>query len=327
MGRRRRGRSEVWEPAQREADPVAVLIALARGHVVFCRRDVARVMMALRMEFDRREHPVGRAVREVEKRNIERLTRLIEAGRRDGSIPPGPPLAPALLGAIEGLAMVVAGTAARRGARRARRPRGARPRAIVSSGAMDAELERYLDGLWASGREHDAELPDRTQRLRNVEPETVRMLAVLVRATGARRVLELGTSNGYSTLWLADATAGRVLTVELDAGRARQARENFATTELADAIELVEADGGEVLANSADGTFDFVFLDAERPLYTRWWPDLLRTLASPGLLVVDNVISHAGDVEAFRALVDAEPAVTSALVPIGAGTLLVTRAA
>ena len=82
-----------------------------------------------------------------------------------------------------------------------------------------------------------------------------------------------------------------------------------------------------MLANSADGAFDFVFLDAERPLYTRWWPDLLRTLASPGLLVVDNVISHAGEVEAFRALVDAEPAVTSALVPIGAGTLLVTRAA
>jgi AcrR family transcriptional regulator len=100
---------EVWEPAQREADPVAVLIALARGHIVFCRRDVARVMMALRMEFDRREHPVGRAVREVETRNIERLTALVEAGRRDGSIPPGPPLAPALLGAIEGLAMVVAG--------------------------------------------------------------------------------------------------------------------------------------------------------------------------------------------------------------------------
>jgi AcrR family transcriptional regulator len=50
---------EVWEPAQREHDPIAVLIALARGHIVFCRRDVARVMMALRMEFDRREHPVG----------------------------------------------------------------------------------------------------------------------------------------------------------------------------------------------------------------------------------------------------------------------------
>jgi predicted O-methyltransferase YrrM len=192
---------------------------------------------------------------------------------------------------------------------------------------MDAALERYLDELWASGREHDAELADRTQRLRNVEPETARMLAVLVRATGARCVLELGTSNGYSTLWLADATAGRVLTVELDAGRARQARDTFAATGFADAIELVEADGGQVLADSPDGAFDFVFLDAERPLYTSWWPDLLRTLASPGLLVVDNVISHAGEVEAFRARVDAEPAVTSALVPIGAGTLLVTASA
>ena len=191
---------------------------------------------------------------------------------------------------------------------------------------MDAELERYLDGLWASGREHDAELPDRTQRLRNVEPETARMLAVLVRATGARRVLELGTSNGYSTLWLADATAGRVLTVELDAGRARQARENFATggPRRRDRARRGRRRGGA--RDSADGAFDFVFLDAERPLYARWWPDLLRTLASPGLLVVDNVISHAGEVEAFRALVEAEPAVTSALVPIGAGTLLVTRA-
>ena len=101
---------EVWEPAQREPDPVAVLIALARGHIVFCRRDVARVMMALRMEFDRREHPVGRAVREVEKRNLERLASA-DRGRPRATARsrPGPPLAAALLGAIEGLAMVVAG--------------------------------------------------------------------------------------------------------------------------------------------------------------------------------------------------------------------------
>src|SRR3954447_7337947 len=63
---------EGWEPAQRAPTPAAVLIALARGHVVFCRRDVARVMMALRMEFDRRDHPVGRAGRKVEKRNLGR---------------------------------------------------------------------------------------------------------------------------------------------------------------------------------------------------------------------------------------------------------------
>src|SRR6478672_2856254 len=56
---------EVWEPAQRAKVPVDVLVALARGHIVFCRRDIARVMMALRMEFAGRDHPVGRVVAEI----------------------------------------------------------------------------------------------------------------------------------------------------------------------------------------------------------------------------------------------------------------------
>ena len=139
-------------------------------------------------------------------------------------------------------------------------------------------------------------------------------------------MLELGTSNGYSTVWLADATPGGVLTVELDAGRARQARDTFARAGVADRVELAEEDGGAVLAGSPDGAFDFVFLDAERSEYARWWPDLLRTLGTPGLIVVDNVLSHADEVADLRALVDAEPAVTSALVPIGAGALLIARA-
>ena len=191
---------------------------------------------------------------------------------------------------------------------------------------MTPELERFLDELLAAGRAHDAQRADRRERLRNVEAETARMLAVLVRATGARRVLELGTSNGYSTVWLADATPGGVLTVELDAGRARQARDTFARAGVADRVELAEADGGAVLAASPDGAFDFVFLDAERSEYARWWPDLLRTLGTPGLIVVDNVLSHADEVADLRALVDAEAAVTSALVPIGAGALLIARA-
>ena len=191
---------------------------------------------------------------------------------------------------------------------------------------MTPELERFLDELLAAGRAHDAQRADRRERLRNVEAETARMLAVLVRATGARRVLELGTSNGYSTVWLADATPGGVLTVELDAGRARQARDTFARAGVADRVELAEADGGAVLAASPDGAFDFVFLDAERSEYARWWPDLLRTLGTPGLVVVDNVLSHADEVADLRALVDAEAAVTSALVPIGAGALLIARA-
>jgi AcrR family transcriptional regulator len=103
---------EVWQPAARRAGPVDVLVALARGHIVYCRRDVARVMMALRVEFDRREHPVGRAVEDIGKGLARRFSALITAGRRDGSIPPGPPvrtLAVAAIAAMEGLAIQLAG--------------------------------------------------------------------------------------------------------------------------------------------------------------------------------------------------------------------------
>ncbi len=105
---------EVGDPAHRKQDPVAVLIALARGHIVYCRRDVARSIMALRVEFAGQDHPVGRAIEKAMTANARRFSALIEAGRRDGSIPPGPAasqLAAAALGAIEGLAIALAGAA------------------------------------------------------------------------------------------------------------------------------------------------------------------------------------------------------------------------
>lgn len=103
---------EVWEPAQREDTPVDVLVALARGHIVFCRRDIARVMMALRVEFDGREHPVGTKVAEIGKDLAYRFGTVISAGRRDASIPAGPPakiLGAAITAAVEGLAIHLAG--------------------------------------------------------------------------------------------------------------------------------------------------------------------------------------------------------------------------
>ena len=74
-----------------EPTPVAALLALARGHAVFCRRDIARVVMALRVEFSGQDHPVGRALERVSATLRRARARLIKAGRRDGSIPPGPP--------------------------------------------------------------------------------------------------------------------------------------------------------------------------------------------------------------------------------------------
>jgi AcrR family transcriptional regulator len=96
------------------ADPAEALIAVARGHAILCRRDIARVMMTLRVEFSGQDHPVGREVRRAESRVVSDLTRLITAARKNRSIPPGPPpkvLAIALIGAVEGLVIQLAGRA------------------------------------------------------------------------------------------------------------------------------------------------------------------------------------------------------------------------
>jgi AcrR family transcriptional regulator len=103
---------EVWEPAQARQDPVDILLTLARGHIVFCRRDIARVMMALRVEFDGREHPVGAKVADIGRDLAKRFGAVVSAGRRDGSIPPGPPartLGAAITAAVEGMAIHLAG--------------------------------------------------------------------------------------------------------------------------------------------------------------------------------------------------------------------------
>ena len=105
---------EVGEPARREPDPVAELIALARGHAVFCRRDMARVAMALRVEFSGQDHPVGRAIERITEAGVKRVARLVNRGRREGSIPPGPParvVAMAFWGALEGAVIVLPGQA------------------------------------------------------------------------------------------------------------------------------------------------------------------------------------------------------------------------
>lgn len=193
---------------------------------------------------------------------------------------------------------------------------------------MDDRLSALLDEQHRHGVAHDATRPDRLDRLRNLEPETAQLLAVLVRAAGVRTLLELGTSNGYSTLWLADAvraTGGRLTTVEIDSGRSAQAATNLERAGLGRYVELRVQDAADALRESADAQWDMIFLDAERPAYPRYWPDLRRTLKPGGLLVVDNVISHAEQVRDFRALVTDSPGLTEALAPTGAGALLVVR--
>lgn len=191
---------------------------------------------------------------------------------------------------------------------------------------MNAERRALAAEILAAAREHDAGEDDRLDRYRVLEPETAELLAFLVRATGARDVLEIGTSIGYSTLWLADAAqdlGGRLVSVEIDQGRSDQARANLDRAGLGAA--LIVGDAATVLSSSSDAAWDLVFLDAERPAYAGYWPDVLRTLRPGGVLAVDNVLSHPDEVAGLLALIAAEPSVTSTLVPIGAGLELALK--
>jgi AcrR family transcriptional regulator len=107
----REAASELIEPGLGPADE---LLALARAHAIYCRRDVARFAMALRLEFAGQDHPVGHEIERVSESGVRRATRLVRAGRADGSIPEGPPAvttARALMSALEGTVIGAAGTA------------------------------------------------------------------------------------------------------------------------------------------------------------------------------------------------------------------------
>jgi predicted O-methyltransferase YrrM len=179
--------------------------------------------------------------------------------------------------------------------------------------------------VFAAGRDYDAAQSNRLNRLRNVEPETAELLGVLVRATRARRVLEVGTSNGHSTLWLADAAdavGGHVETLDIDPRRTELARANLERAELAAIVECRTVSAAQALGEYPDAAWDFVFLDAERPEYPGYWPNLRRALAPGATLAIDNAISHGSELQSFNRLLGDDSRLTSALVPIGAGLIV-----
>jgi predicted O-methyltransferase YrrM len=193
---------------------------------------------------------------------------------------------------------------------------------------MNNQLQSFIAELEQFGKANDSEMTERPRRMLNITRDTGEFLAVLVRATVARRVLEIGTSNGYSTLWLADAAhviGGAVTTIESAEYKVGLATKNFARSGLASGITLVHDDAGLVLGRSADSTFDLVFLDSERSEYVGWWPHLKRVLRPGGLLVVDNATSHVEEMAAFVALVEADTSFTTSLVPVGNGEFLAVK--
>jgi caffeoyl-CoA O-methyltransferase len=160
-----------------------------------------------------------------------------------------------------------------------------------------------------------------TQRSRQVEPTTGRFLFALAACQAGVEVLEIGGSRGYSTIWLAAGTrmlGGRVTSLENDPAKCAAWRTNIDAAGLDEWAELVEGDAHAALAASED-TFDLVFLDAEKDDYEALFGFARNLLEPGGLVVADNVLSHADTLGAYSASRQADPTLSSVTVPLDRG--------
>ena len=193
---------------------------------------------------------------------------------------------------------------------------------------MDAGVRRVIEELVVAAERHDATQADRLDRWRVLEPDAGRFLWFLAQAISARMIVEVGTSRGVSTLWLADAarsTGGRVISFDTDGEAQEEARRSLVTAGLADHVTFRMGDGGVALGELADGEVDLLFLDAERTEYPSWWPHPARVLRPGGLLVADNAVSHPEEIAPLRELVERDPQLTSTTIAVGKGELVALR--
>jgi len=179
---------------------------------------------------------------------------------------------------------------------------------------------RELEAQDALDREDGTPRP---QRLRQIPPVTGKFLALLCAAAPKGGVLEVGTSGGYSSLWLSLACRERdnhLTTFEVLEEKVARANETFKAAEVSDQIQLIHGDARQVIAGYRDVAF--CFLDAERDIYFDIYEKLMPNLTPGGILAVDNVISHADELSDFVAQAEDDPRVDALVVPIGKGILV-----
>ena len=160
---------------------------------------------------------------------------------------------------------------------------------------LDADVARYLrrqvvvedDALRAVGAKA------RELGVPAIAPEAGRVLQLLCRMIGARRVLEIGTCTGYSAIWIARGLPadGHLETLELDPQRAAMARAHFRQTGVAERVTVTVGDARETLAARADESVDAVFIDADKPPYPAYLEEALRLVRPGGLILADNVLT------------------------------------
>jgi len=188
--------------------------------------------------------------------------------------------------------------------------------------AISARM-RYLEQIDAQDREDGT---SRVGRLRQIPPETGKFIALLAASAPDGVWVEIGTSAGYSTLWLALAcrqVGQQVVTFEILEEKVRLADETFRLAGVGDVVQLIHGDAREYLPAYED--ISFCFLDAEKEVYADCYEQMVPRLVAGGLLVADNAINHRDTLQPMldRALSDER--VDSMIVPIGKGELVCRR--
>jgi predicted O-methyltransferase YrrM len=167
---------------------------------------------------------------------------------------------------------------------------------------------------------HDIKAADSDQLA--VSEEDGRFLRVMAASGGAKRALEIGSASGYSAIWIGlglRQTGGHLTTIEFDVARARTAADNIRRAGLADVVTVVPGDAFKELPRLA-GDFDFVFLDAWKRDYKRYFDMIVPRLAPRGLLLAHNVVNKQAEMRNFLDAIQNNPSLFTTIVkPSGEG--------
>ncbi|HVB58300.1 MAG TPA: class I SAM-dependent methyltransferase [Candidatus Acidoferrales bacterium] len=201
------------------------------------------------------------------------------------------------------------------------------PAVMEAGNRMEPHVIELLAEMQRQGLEHDARETDHSRKMLNLEPGTAQLVSILARSSGATSILEIGTSSGYSTIWLASAVtagAGRVVTIDHSAEKQAMARENLRRAGLLDRVEMRLGKAGTILPE-LKGPFDLVFIDADRKNAPENLKILLPKLAPRVFLLADNTLSHAEELAEYLATVSKLDGFDHVIVPIGKGLSVAYR--
>jgi predicted O-methyltransferase YrrM len=153
----------------------------------------------------------------------------------------------------------------------------------------------------------------------SVSEEDGRFMRVLVSSHGVKRALEIGGANGYSAIWIGlglRETGGHLTTIEFDDGRAKSAADNIRRAGLTDVVTVVHGDAFKEIPKVA-GTFDFVFLDAWKPDYKRFFDLVFPRVVAHGLFLAHNVVNKETEMRDFLSAIQDSPAIATSIVRPG----------